>query len=218
MATASPYLTPRYGWRTPEEYDTNYYTEFCSMLSTMEMDVYANACCAWSGANVYTHVEANSSSWAGAGGANNYTPEYAGAVLRADGGANTGTLTTGFDSTNWQTYYHWAGGAAAIQDYDIVIRLQYSNTWDATNALTLAYRTSHGTNTNCKVDVYIYDTADTVWVNGGQGWANTSWTTGTQTSPGGGTWTADAWFTVIIKLSAIAGHWAEVGELAFQWA
>lgn len=206
MATASPYITPRFGWRTPDEYDLDYYTEFCSMLSTMEYDVY----------DVWNTVNTNSASWAG-GGVSNYTPEYPGAVLRADGAANVGTMAVGYDSTNIQTYYHWAGGAAAIQDYDIVMRLQYSQAWDATNVVKLFYRTSHGTNTNCKVDVYIYDTADAVWVNGGQGWANTSWTQGTQTNPTGGTWTSDAWFTVIIKLSALAGHWAEVGELEFVW-
>jgi len=59
----SPYSTPKFGWRTPEERDKDYWTEFCSMLSTMEGTVYAATVCAWSGANVYNHVQSTSASW-----------------------------------------------------------------------------------------------------------------------------------------------------------
>lgn len=36
---SSPYSTPIFQWRTPEEYDSDYWTEYCSMLSTIESDI-----------------------------------------------------------------------------------------------------------------------------------------------------------------------------------
>jgi len=300
MATANPYITPRYEWRTPASADPDWYTEQASMLSSIDDDLF-NCSATTSAGIVYvetnsaywdsthqtvssnsaywnsthqtvsaesadwgavtSHVEtnsaywdsthqtvssnsaywnsthqtvsansaywnsthqsvsANSGSWAG-GGSKNYTPEYPGAVLQADGSSNVGTLTTGYDSTNHYTYYHWAGGAAAIQDYDIVMQLQMqANDWDTANdqGIALYYRTSNGTNTNCKIDVEVLDTGNTQRISPTQGWANTSWTQGTINKPAAGTWTEDSWITVLIKLSAKAGFWAEISQLEFSW-
>jgi hypothetical protein len=49
-------------------------------------------------------------------------PEYPGAVMTADGGSNTGTMTSDYDSTNRHNYYQWV--TTSQNDYDVWVRWQ----------------------------------------------------------------------------------------------
>ncbi len=61
------------------------------------------------------------------------TAEYAGAVLDADGAANTGTMTAAYDATQRMGYYRWTTNQASAQDYDIVITVPVPEDWAAWN-------------------------------------------------------------------------------------
>jgi len=51
-------------------------------------------------------------------------PEFDNALARPDGTSNRGTLTTGYDSTNRHSYYHWTTNEPVVQDYDIIARVR----------------------------------------------------------------------------------------------
>lgn len=156
-----------------------------------------------------------------AAGLTNISPEYPGALLVGDSGSNIGTMTTGFDYTYFHAYYHWAGGMDGIQDYDIILRAQFPGEWrntDSTWALRLTYQTSDAVDTESKVDLYIYDTANNLWLSS-TSLVNTSWTVEELNRiPGlGGTWIEKDWFTILIKLSARGAKWARVSELELNF-
>ena len=53
-----------------------------------------------------------------------FVAEFAGAVLQADGSANTGTLTAAHDSTNHKNYYNWTTAEGTTQDYDLALQFR----------------------------------------------------------------------------------------------
>jgi hypothetical protein len=55
------------------------------------------------------------------------SPEFLGAVLRGDGGSNTGTMTTSFDATNFHNYYNWTTNQGSNQDFDVATRVAIPN-------------------------------------------------------------------------------------------
>ena len=108
------------------------------------------------------------------------SPEYAGAVLSADGSSNTGTMTSDSDA-NSKNYYEWNSSETSLNDYDVRVRFTLPSdfdTWSST-ALTLNFVTED-TGANSKADIYLYlATSATV---------DDSATNGASSS--GGTWTS----------------------------
>ena len=86
--------------------------------------------------------------------------EYAGAVLSGDGSDNVGSMTsdnTG-SSSNSMNYYEWSSSAVALNDYDVRVRFTLPSdfvSW-GNGGVTLNYATESTSNTNNKVDMYVY--------------------------------------------------------------
>jgi len=100
----------------------------------------------------------------------NLTAEYAGAVLDAAGdsscsSANSGTMTSGFDATNYVNYYKWASTTTA-QCYDVVVRVPVPtdfSSWGSSTPITInGYTTNTSTGT---IKVEARDTGNTLETN-----------------------------------------------------
>ena len=112
--------------------------------------------------------------------------EYAGAVLSGDGSDNVGNMTsdnTG-SSSNSMNYYEWSSSAVALNDYDVRVRFTLPSdfvSW-GNGGVTLNYATESTSNTNNKVDMYVYlegsatvDGSSTAQVSSSAGvWATTN--------------------------------------------
>jgi hypothetical protein len=53
------------------------------------------------------------------------TAEYAGAVLNASGSNNTGSMTSGYDTTDTpnENYYQWTTSQSSQQSYDVIVQV-----------------------------------------------------------------------------------------------
>ena len=118
-------------------------------------------------------------------------PEYAGAVLQADGSNNNGTMTAGFvdglssGAGYKHNYYQWSTSQATAQDYDIVISHQLphdfssSTEFDAGSWKIWTY-VDHVANSGITMTVYDHDgtaCANGVSVKGGStGWSQVTLT------------------------------------------
>ncbi len=118
------------------------------------------------------------------------TPEYAGAVLDNGGAGNDiGTMTSGFDSTQKESYYQWTTAQSSNQVYDIVAQIPVPsdfNSWASTTPITIDIKTCDQsgctTHTNATITAKIIDdTSSTTYTN----WntcaltGSTSWATDT---------------------------------------
>lgn len=89
------------------------------------------------------------------------SPEYAGAVLYADGTDNYGTMTSDVDDVDskYLNYYQWTSDKSTLQDYDILVRITLPDDFISWNeeGITLDYVTENSASTeNNKVDMYLY--------------------------------------------------------------
>ena len=92
--------------------------------------------------------------------------EYGGSVLASDGSNNTGSMTSDAEgsSANSMNYYQWNSSQASLQDYDIRLRFTLPSdfvSW-GTNAFTFHLATEANTNTNNKLDFYVYEESSSV--------------------------------------------------------
>lgn len=85
--------------------------------------------------------------------------EYPAAVLKADDTSNNGVLTaTNTGATTWMNYYNWVSSAAALNDYDIIVRLTLPPdfaSWQ-TNAIVIDYCTQTIVAADNKLEVFLY--------------------------------------------------------------
>jgi len=115
----------------------------------------------------------------GGGGSSNkivtLTPEYAGAVLRADGTNNNGTMITDFTSGlssgegYKHNYYQWTTSQATAQDYDVVVTHQLPSDFNATNEFTASswkIWTYVDNTTDAALTMTVYDNDMTACANG----------------------------------------------------
>ncbi len=87
--------------------------------------------------------------------------EYAGAVLTADGSANTGSMTsdnTG-SSSNSMNYYEWNSSELTLNDYDIRVRITLPSNFDiwGSGGITIHYATESTDVSNNKLDAHIFE-------------------------------------------------------------
>ena len=137
------------------------------------------------------------------------SPEYDGAVFQPDGSNNIGYFDAGHDSSNFHNAYLWRTTQTSLQDYDIVVRYQLPddfNSWDPTSPITFEYKTATTLNTDNKLDLKFYDTANVEVAALSNNLALVSstadtWTTYTATDDinSGHTWIAGDWITLKIK-------------------
>jgi hypothetical protein len=149
------------------------------------------------------------------------SPEYSGAVLTADGTANTGTMTSDSDA-NSKNYYEWNSSEVSLNDYDVRVRFTLPSDFDSweSTALTLNFVTED-TGTNSKADIYLYlassGTVDDSAVDGA--------------SSSGGTWTsmslqsadlnecdaANETCMLIIRMYSANDNYVRVGDIELNY-
>ncbi len=191
------------------------------------------------GGNTYTFDESSGPLYAGtARPARKQTlsPEYPGATLTADGGSNSGTMTTDFceqgasadvpdtntsvcnTSGDIHNYYSWTTSQGSAQDYDIWVRWRVPDNfaaWDSNPIQVYAKRTDA---TNNAVSVYVYDTAGVLENAGGTQVAGTTWTQTAVEASFAGTYTPGSYLTVRLVLTAdTGGDSVQVGEMNLNY-
>lgn len=139
-------------------------------------------------------------------------PEYDGAVFQPDGTNNNGYFDAGHDDTSFNNAYVWRTTQTILSDYDIVVRQQLPDdfsSWDATNPLTFEFKTATTLNTDNKIDLILYDTADTSVAALSGNLALVSSTTNTWSTYSssddintGYTWTPGEWITLKLRVYA----------------
>jgi len=148
--------------------------------------------------------------------------EYAGAVLSGDGSDNTGTMTsdnTG-SSSNSMNYYEWNSSAVSLNDYDVRVRFTLPsdfNGWGSTGGITLNYATESTSNTNNKVDTYIYlegsgtvDGSATSAVSSSAGVWTTAVIAGTDLDECDA---AGETCVIIIRMSSLGDNYVRIGDI-----
>jgi hypothetical protein len=138
------------------------------------------------------------------------TPEFAGAVLNASSdascsGANNGSMTSGFDSTNRVSYYDWVSAAAATNCYNVIVQVPLPSDWDGwASAPTLQVRNSSGTNsTSVYAQIIRTDgTTDSGYASYQALSSGTTWSEPSLPSLNGSGYAADGYMTVKIRMSS----------------
>ena len=149
------------------------------------------------------------------------TPEYAGAVLDNGGAGNDiGTMTSGFDSTQRESYYQWTTIQSTNQVYDVVAQIPVPSDWSSwasTTPITVDIKSSN--TTNGTVIAKLTDTGGTIETN----WntcsltpATTSWTTKTGCTVSG-TYSANGVMTLRIILQAPTSGTTEIGNIVLSY-
>ncbi len=152
--------------------------------------------------------------------------EYAGAVLSGDGTDNVGAMTsdnTG-SSSNSMNYYEWSSAALSLNDYDLRVRFTLPsdfNGWGSTGGVKLNYTTESTSDTNNKVDMYIYK-EDSVTVDG---------TFAAGVSSSAGVWTSSTiagtdlnecavagdTCVFIMRMSSLSDNYVRIGDIAITY-
>ena len=151
-------------------------------------------------------------------------PSYAGAVYDSAGdtacaSANAGTMSTGYDATNFKNYYQWTPSASA-QCNDVVVRVALPTDfdgWDTTTPARLeGYLTGGGT-----IHLDIRDTANTAEASCAYVAATPSGTGSWQTTGSGctlsGAYTAGGTITVRLRLTGNSGQTIRLGGLTLSY-
>jgi cytoskeletal protein CcmA (bactofilin family) len=150
-------------------------------------------------------------------------PEYPHAIYFASGStANVGQLY-GSGGTAMENNYTWTSSKAAIQDYWISTKVKIPHNFSGWSPTPIQFRYKTGTAVAAQnhVSVKFLDTAGTeVDLTGGGGLASTSWSTANVTGPEStGTYTADSYITVMVKLAATSTSQAQAnaGYINLNW-
>jgi hypothetical protein len=151
-------------------------------------------------------------------------PQYPNTTYSNDGANNVGRLAYDFDETNVENYYRWTTTKAALQDYDVKVRIQVPldfSSWDTT-PIEFKYRTNTINPANNVIDLLMQDTnnaAVTMTNNTGRVSAVAGqWLESTNMTIGGTpTFTPGDWLTVTIKLAATQTNWADIGSLVLNY-
>ncbi|MGH7142282.1 MAG: hypothetical protein ACREF5_02315 [Candidatus Saccharimonadales bacterium] len=165
--------------------------------------------------------------WGSCGGSGGHskeivlTPEYAGAVLDNGGAGNdVGTMTSGFDSTQRESYYQWTTTQATNQVYDVVVQLPVPSdfsSWASTTPITVDVKTSN--TTNGTVTAKLIDTTGTTegsWNTCSLTPGTTSWTTVTGCTVAG-TYAANGVITLRLILQAPTSGTTEIGNIKLSY-
>ncbi|MGZ6004939.1 MAG: beta strand repeat-containing protein, partial [Candidatus Saccharimonadales bacterium] len=152
-------------------------------------------------------------------------PEYAGAVLYPDGSNNSGTMTTGFDGTNFHTYYKWTTSQGTNQDFDIIVRVPvpsgYSSLPTGAQYCVNTYSSdlSNGTITGIMYDSSgnPQSSANLTPTNIGAGGAGPGAWQQVCSNNIGGTITAGGYITFRLKMQSPTSGDVRLGELSFNY-
>ncbi len=153
-----------------------------------------------------------------------FHPEYPNAAYFGSGSTTVGTLTRDYDTTNKENFYRWTTSQGSAQDYWIAVRVKVPKNFAAwaNTPIQFRYRTHTTSSASNYVTVRLLDTAGAnVAISGGSalvsGTADT-WATASITNVSGGTYTADGFITVLIKMASTSAGWADAGYLNINWS
>jgi len=149
------------------------------------------------------------------------TAEYAGAVLDSGGAANdTGTMTSGFDATQRESYYNWTTAQSTNQTYDIVAQIPVPSdfsSWASSTPITVDIKTSD--TTNGTVVGTLKDTSGTTeknWNTCALTPGTTAWTTITGCSVSG-TYAANGFITLRLHIQAPQNGNTQIGNIVLSY-
>jgi len=153
------------------------------------------------------------------------SPEYAGAVFDAVGdtactAANSGSLTSGYDTGTRNTYYNWTSSQTTTQCYDVIVRVALPSdfsSWAGTDPISVRAVTDNTSNSS--VAIAVLDAAGTAdgnydYTSGSLG---TSW--GDVATSGFASSNYSAGDTVVLKLrlSAKSGANLKLGDIVLTY-
>jgi hypothetical protein len=153
--------------------------------------------------------------------------EYAGAVLDAASdsscsSANNGSMTSGYDGTNYKTYYKWISSASA-QCYDVVLRVALPsdfNGWSTTTPLTI--NTYSADTTTGLINVDARDTSNVAETSCAYASAtpgsNTTWTNTGSNCTLTGTYAANGTMTLRIRMTGNTSSDVRIGGITLSYS
>jgi hypothetical protein len=177
--------------------------------------------CLKGGASTATNLEWGSCGGGGGGSTRKIylVPEYPGGVISADGGFNSGTMTSDYDSTNRHNYYSWVNSTASLNDYDIIARSQIPSEYASGFGTFKIWAYGGSTSTaNNNITVTVRDSAGTACATSVSvlpGTANT-WTE-QSVSLSGCTFAANDLVTISVHLESKSSNAVRIGEISYQY-
>lgn len=149
------------------------------------------------------------------------SPEFIGAVIRGSGTANTGTMSTGYDATNYHNYYRWTTTQATSQTYDIVVRVPVPLDYSALPLSPQICFTTYSSNlTSSTFTLEMRDTANALVTLGATSFTPTTastWGETCQTISGVPTLTPGGFMTLRMTMSALSSSEARLGEFRLDY-
>ena len=149
-----------------------------------------------------------------------FMPEFAGAVLDADGTDNSGTMTAADDATQRMNHYNWTTSEATTQDYDLVLRFrlppEFSEWNSASKNVYMWSKVSSASGATGVQLVELLDTSGSNVLTSGSKHQNTSWTEDSEAFSGS-TWTAGGIVTLRFRLFADTSENAMLGAVRLPW-
>lgn len=153
-------------------------------------------------------------------------PEFEDGVVSSDGSANRGKLEIFYEDTDGSpgnaniNYYRWTTRNVAIQDIDLILRIDLPDGFTGFQAtpLEVTYRTSDGVVATNHLDVEVEDTAgSSVTLVGGTGLASAAFSTAGITFGGVPAFTAGEEITIKIKLNSTSAGFADLGKVSLNY-
>lgn len=86
-----------------------------------------------------------------------FYPEYPDTVVFPDGATNAGTLSSLYDNTNDEHYYHWTSNNGTTQDMDLKFRFPLPADFVATGDFTFRFRTGSAVEADNDVEITVYN-------------------------------------------------------------
>ena len=156
------------------------------------------------------------------------SPEYAGAVFDAAGdsscsSANSGSLSSAYDATNYRNYYNWTATSGTSQCYDVVVDVQLPSdfsSWAASTPLNVQALASNTSNAGYAIAVR--DNTTSTWDgNYGSSYASpgtisTSWGN-VATSGFSGTYSAGDRLTIKIRMTSKSSANLQLSNLTLSY-
>jgi len=144
--------------------------------------------------------------------------------MTADGSSNTGTMTSdNMTTTPYRNFYKWVNTQGSAQDYDIWVRIPVPTDYAALptgQTICLDTYASATTANGVKVNA-LYDTTNTAVTLGTSDLTPTSattWQNMCTSSITGGTYAANGYITIDLKLTAPATTGdIRIGDLTFDY-
>lgn len=150
---------------------------------------------------------------------------YPNAVYFASGATTIGQLSTDYDTTNKENFYHWVSTRSGIQDYWVGVKVRVPknfNNWGSNSGIVLKLRTTSTSAAVNYVTVKLQDTTGTdVAITGGGAQASTTGSVWRNIALGNitsGTYTPGGDITVLVKVASTSAGSADVAGLTFNWS